>query len=459
MEFNETCLHCTELITGRNLTGLFTLSGHEISAKIYSYEKSFLIDPEHPIFLRTEKNDIVSLHSNIGDPPRQSSRVVPPIRTAYRQDIISNIAIIGHDAWTADDRVKRVTFKVSHTNHLLRHHGKFADLGRVDTVGPNAWLIHRDQATGMWLEARYAAVYEMGWFDAPKEVWPVFAIEFDELPTIHEYIQHVSDYTRFLSFCLGAPLTPSEFHISRLSLDEAIAATGNGTYPGDHGVHYVWPETKVDSRDLWVGGSPVTAWDDDELTAFRACLVNWINRAPTWRKSYALMSACLEKKNEITAERLVHACRWLEEIPLAAVRQAISDDDVDAISAAAAQAANSRGLATDIRHRIAGSIKRLKAETTEEQFRRLVKMVQEKFGSNCLSDGVLPHLKRAINLRGKAAHGHYCPDDDAEFRDFCKSITALEALCILLTAYDLPINAEGIRRMNYNPVVRDYRLS
>lgn len=459
MEGNKTTsLHCTELVTGKNLTGLLTLAADRIRVNIYSYDDLFSIDPEHPIFLLTEKNDIVSLHSNVGSRPGRSSRLIAPVRTIHRQDIISNIAIIGHDPWTVDDRVKRVTFTVKHTNELLMHKGKFANVGRRETMQQDAWLILRDWAAGMRIEARYAAVYEMG-FDAPQKVWPSFGIEFDDPPTIHEYVRHVSDYVRFLSFCLGVPLTPSEFCINRLSLHDVITAMEAEVYPGDHRVHYVWPEAEIESRDLWVGGSPVRAWDDQELAAFRGSLVIWMTRAMTWSKAYALMMESFAKKKEISAERLVSACRWFEEIPLTKARQAISDADIDAISAAAIEAADSRGLAMDIRRRVAGAIKWIKAETAEEQFWRLVKLVQEKFGPDCLPDSAVPHLKQAIAFRGKTAHGHFEPKDEAEFRAFLKSITALEALCMLLMAFDLPINTEGIARMRFNPVIRDYRQS
>jgi hypothetical protein len=60
-------------------------------------------------------------------------------------------------------------------------------------------------------------------------------------------------------------------------------------------------------------------------------------------------------------------------------------------------------------------------------------------------------------LRGKAAHGYFSPEDDAEFRAFVKSVCAMEALCFLLTACDLSITAAGVERAQSNPFIRDYR--
>jgi len=47
-------------------------------------------------------------------------------------------------------------------------------------------------------------------------------------------------------------------------------------------------------------------------------------------------------------------------------------------------------------------------------------MVETKFGKGVLPDETVDHLKRAINFRGKSAHGHFNPESDAEFRAFSK---------------------------------------
>jgi hypothetical protein len=86
-------------------------------------------------------------------------------------------------------------------------------------------------------------------------------------------------------------------------------------------------------------------------------------------------------------------------------------------------------------------------------------LVEAKFGSGVLPPEAVDHLKRAINFRGKSAHGHFHPENDVEFRAFSKSTRAMEALCYLLTGLDLPISAEGSKRVWSNPVLRDYRLA
>jgi hypothetical protein len=65
-------LHCLELVTGKNLTGTVLLSEERISIQIYSFADRFHIKGEHPVFLQTETNDIVSLHSNITTVPEHT---------------------------------------------------------------------------------------------------------------------------------------------------------------------------------------------------------------------------------------------------------------------------------------------------------------------------------------------------------------------------------------------------
>ena len=46
--------------------------------------------------------------------------------------------------------------------------------------------------------------------------------------------------------------------------------------------------------------------------------------------------------------------------------------------------------------------------------------------------------------------------DRAERRAFSNAIRAMEAVCYLLTALELPIHEAGLKRVQRNPVIRDY---
>src|SRR6266581_2152936 len=124
-------LHCVELVTGKSLTGTMLVSDEEIRAEIFSYTGHFHIEVEQPVFLQTETNEIVSLHSNITTIAGTNSRNIAPQRVTRRQEIISNVAVVGHDPWTAEDGVKRVNFQVRHTKQLMRHDAKVKAIGRT----------------------------------------------------------------------------------------------------------------------------------------------------------------------------------------------------------------------------------------------------------------------------------------------------------------------------------------
>ena len=122
--------HCVELVTGERLTGNVLLSDEEISVRIYSFTDHFHVEGERPIYLQTETNEIVSLHSNVTTSAGTHSRNIEPKRTTYRQVVIANIAVVGHDPWTDEDGIRRVVFCVKHTNGLMHHDGKVKAIGR-----------------------------------------------------------------------------------------------------------------------------------------------------------------------------------------------------------------------------------------------------------------------------------------------------------------------------------------
>lgn len=199
------------------------------------------------------------------------------------------------------------------------------------------------------------------------------------------------------------------------------------------------------------------AWDDYELSVLRQCIVFWIERDTKWRSSYILMMNSLTLKNEISANRLIAACKWFEEIPLTKSQNTIAVEHIDTIASAAGEKARELGYKSAITRRIVGSLKAIRMESHKDRFSRLVILLRQRFGYPILPEDVVPQLCRAIEFRGKTAHGHFQPMDKAEFHAFSKSTYAMEAICYLLTALELPIHEKGLQRVQYNPVIRDYR--
>jgi hypothetical protein len=206
-----------------------------------------------------------------------------------------------------------------------------------------------------------------------------------------------------------------------------------------------------------VGGPLFTAWDNEELRALREALITWVRRNADWKNANDQMMHCLASKHEISPDRLLAACKWFEEIPLTKARAAITEEHIAIIAETASLKASELGY-SNTRERIAGALKPLRMQSNEQRFSRLVEQVRERFGPSILGSEAVNHLKNALAFRGKSAHGHYTASDDAEFRNFVKSIYAVEALCFLLMALDLPIAGKGIERANSNQFITDYRM-
>jgi hypothetical protein len=446
---------CQELNTGKGYTGFFYLDAKTISTEICSYDKSFYLVPEKPIFLRTENNQIVSLHSNISTFPGAHSRTIDPEMVTYKQHIISNTAVIGRDRWEKTDKLKRVTFLVKRAKELLKHKEKVDNLAQRKIGDEYDSDLFSETVNGMTIRAGYGARYSFE-FQAATDIWPYLEIEFHNGTTLSEYLDYVGCVVQFLSFSLGAHMKPSDIRISRLSSDELTAAIKADVHPEDYAVEYGWPEIPVENTDLWVGGSLVRAWDNEELAALRECIVVWMGREADWNKANVQMQ-CLASKDKISADRLLAACKWFEEIPLTRAQVVITDEHIQIIAETASEKGAELGYKT-IKNRISGALKSIKTETHDERFSRLVSKVKQKFDPAIVDDSIIMHLKRAIDFRGKSAHGHFSPADDSEFSAFVKSVYAMEALCFLLAAYDLPINAAGFKRAHSNPFIRDYGL-
>lgn len=445
---------CRELNTEKEYKGFFYFDEKSINAEICSFDDFFYIK-DRDIFLHTENNLIISLHDNITNPAGTSSRTEPSMVT-HTQNIISNTAVIGHDKWEKNDPIKRVSFLVKHADDIFKHRDIFDRYIKGKITEDRQSKIFSVNVNGLRINVSYCATYNFE-FKEPRKVWPRVEIEFEEETTLSDYLEHVECITRFLSLSLGVPLIPSDFKICRLSFKDMISAIETNAYPGDYSVKYVWPEIEFCSSDLWVGGSLLRAYDDNELKAFKSCLQLWITRHKDWRKASIQMMRCLSLNGEISSDRLLAACKWFEEIPLTKSKTIISDEDINNIANLASQKALELGY-SDIQSRVSGALKTIKSETHEDRFSRLTKMVKDKFKSEAVGTEIVVHLKKAIEFRGKAAHGHFSPKNEKEYRLFSKSIYAMEALCFLLTAYDLPINNDGIERMHNNPLLKNYRL-
>ena len=160
-------LHCRELDGTR--TGILVLNDETIELYFVGYNEFVHVSEDEPIYVVTEEGNVASLHANVSG--RHSSKGVATkfagkdrgrgsdeYRSIYQGGIISNVALLGVDAWRADDLVRRLSFDVPQTERVLRHLEKVQALGRVSHPSDEELALYRAEAGNVTLTARYAEI-------------------------------------------------------------------------------------------------------------------------------------------------------------------------------------------------------------------------------------------------------------------------------------------------------------
>ncbi len=447
-------VHCVELTTGKRLTGILRFGGDGIQATLVSYDGAALVPTDAAVVLLTEYNSVVSLHSNLSWPADSNLQLEPP-REVQRQHIYSNIAVVGPIAWGGAEQVRRVRFVIDHSKPMLMHEAKVGALARHAEGDEEARELFAEAVEGATVRVGYSRRVSRE-YGPPTvfEINPSFQIEYAESVTIDAYLDTVLAVVRFCAFSMGRHMHPSSIWIGKETRAEWLQSINEGRPGHEFEVLYRWPEVVADGEDETAWGSPLIARNDDELTALRVCLVAWIGRLSEWSNAYELMMIGLRLRGEVSANRLLNAFKWFEEIPLTRYQAALSKDDAELIGAAAA--AKGRELGYDLENRIVGALRTIRTEANEARFARLISLVTTRFGGKVLKADVVEHLNQAVAFRGRCAHRNFVPADDQEQLNFMRSVRALEALCYLLVALDLPIGRDGIGRIRRNKFVSDY---
>ncbi len=427
-----------------------------MAVELYAFDERHLSgDFDHLLVLRLENNTIVSLHNNVAGSAGINHMDLVKRRWTSRRHILSNVVITGDDAWLQSDTVRRISFSIEHAEELLRYSHKFqavveAELG--DVLDTTLFVL---SAAGMTVKAWYPASSDLT-FKRATHITVRYGIEFDEPRDLTSYMPEMLRLVQFVSAAMGHRFTPSNIHLSRLSDTEQLAAVDAGTGYREHKVHYIWASDAPKSN-IWIGNSFAHVRDETELAAFQDCLKAWLERDSAWRSAANMMMGSLALQRVMSGDRLMTACRWLENIPGADSEMAVSDDDIDAIARVASAEAENRGH-KDYQSRIAGVIRsQLKKESNSERFTRLHHSICHKFGNDALEPDIITNLLRAMQFRGRIAHGDFEPDNEAEYRSFARSVYVMEAMCYLLTIRDLPMSLEGIQRAKGQQIVANFR--
>jgi len=449
--------HCREETTGLALTGFFHIERDTIEAEFFSYAKYFHLDCEDCLVLRTEENHVVSLHDNI--PGGTGTNSAQPSLLTYNAIVISNLAVMGRDPWSPTDFVHQVFFRITHTDDTLKHMPTFDRVVQTKIGTDINTEIFSARVANATISASYNYSGKTG-YDYPHDVRAALAVEFDAPQTLVQYRRFVQAIVRFFSAVVGIPLNAFDIGISRLDEREQRTAIEARTYYGNHKVFEIQDAHELNRNRvrLWGGCQFAHSRTDNELNALVACLVEWMRREPVWTGPTVLMMESMRMDRVMSADRLLTACKWFEEIPGTRSIPAIKGEDIQTLAKLTGEKAVELGY-SDIAGRVAGAIKGLSKETRMQQLERVVAEVRTVFGNDCLDSDIVTYLAKAYGFRGRAAHGHFSPADDREYSEFAKSVHAMECISYLLTIKELPMLDGGRRRVLSNPLVRAYKTT
>lgn len=447
-------VYCQELVSKSNISGRFTYSRDDgLLTELFSFGEYIHIKPEVPLYLLTEQLETISLFDSFGGPGQKHTG--EPLNTLHYHVIHSNLALAGPDKWSLSDQVRRIGFSVPEALGVLRNQNKIDRLKMSQhEKDDDGWLLLNLKANGKVIRLSYQAQYSWDG-DEPKQVTPRFEIEFDEPIPVWEYSRQIQEILSFLSFALGIRVSPVDISISRISLDEFLRRVESQEHVKDHRILSLWSSDNIEAGDINFYGAPVNSYDDKEIMALGQCLARWIDRSESWYDSYILMISCFFLRHEISGERLMTACRWLEAIPTAKPEVAVSDSDLEAIVDAAFRAADLLEAKIE-KQRIKGALRPTRFENRMQHMERLLDLAWLGRRLPRSKEEFLRHLKSAQFLRGRAAHGLLELDDERDFRECARAIAAVEALCFMLTASELPLCENGRDRLPRHRVIENY---
>jgi hypothetical protein len=445
--------HCREESTG--CTGQFSITDRGMTLKLFDYDEFFHVKSGVVYHARLENSSTVSLYDTVTGGAGSSSVFGQDPNTTHFADIHSDTVVLGYRPWEPTDPIRRVWFRINKSKDLLRNLPavrRFAKRSSSMLSGDSR--LFELSCQGVVVRCWYvgSGSFELGL----SEWWPNFELEFLEPRHIGNYLADVHRILRFFSAAAGFQLTPSEICISRVSGNESEKQTDGG--PDDqHVVEYLWRQPTVREYDLHSLNSFVSAGDARAIKTMVACLTAWLDRPPEWEEASTLMMGSLGLHDEISGDRLLMACRWLDKIPGTLAEPALNDDDVAKITNAAVQEATKIGQVA-LARRIAGSLRYLRYESNRDRFLRLIRKVKRRFPDNPVDEAALPHLLRAQELRGAVAHGLF-DVDKGNALELQRAFTSMECLSYLLMIEDLPLTAASRRRATSSRVVRDYQYA
>lgn len=435
--------------------GIFTIGGGDIQLRLVRFDRSFHVPDEAHLEARTEANWTASLFDTVPGGTRQIGHTDC---VTYHQKMFVNTALIGWDAWSPDDRVRRTQFRVPEAELLLRHRPTFAGLSNSAFRDPPNQEAFDVPVAGGRVRVYYAASGSMS-SDYPRDVWPVVEMEFEDGISLQELRSRTLTMLRFLSATASTRLRAREQIVSRLSRDEWLTAAESGNHPNDYSVYYY--EGVNDRKTPRATGAPYTAFafiqDDAERAAFAACLQTWFARNADWEGAASAMMEAFAMHDVMSPARLLNATRWIEATPGMKPVPAMAENHILALSRLVNRHAVKFGY-NAITGRLRNSMRQIANEQNAQRFTRLVSELKAFYGHQVVGDDLAEWVAEAFTWRGKAAHRPMIGNTEAEYERFAKATHAAECFAYLMLLRDLPMSDAGRTRIVSAELVEIYRV-
>lgn len=446
--------HCIELSSGEQFSGTLSISNSSIELQLYGFDEHPHCNCESPIFLHKQKNEIVSLHANISMGNFRHGG--PAEKFVVGEKIESGVAIIGNSKWQSVDRVKRVSFSIPDADKLLEDPQVIERIISKEILDYSDSLVFSIELSILRISLRYDITWYGGGYTR-HSIKPRFEIEFRDSQDLTNYLAYVLKVAQYLSYCSGKFMSSADIKISSLSETERHEAIRQNVYSTDFGAFYSWGtvEEASSSRTGFAIGY-LSVINEKRKTLFKESLSAWLSQEKNWENAFRSIMPSLRQTGILSGDRLMAAFRWFEQIPTTRSKQTLTDKEIARILCSARSVISELGLSEN---RLEGVLKTIKNESNSERISRLVNEVATVFGSSVFPIEVVKHLEAAMGFRNRCAHGHFEPADDDEFKQFHLATAAMEALCFLLVAKQLPLPTNVNETFRHAPFVYNYRIA
>jgi hypothetical protein len=433
--------------------GIFSIDGTDIRLRLVHFDEHFHVSDEAPLKVRTEANWTASLFDTISE---GAGHIMCADRVAFSQNVLVNTALIGWDAWTADDRVRRTQFRVFEVELFLRHWPTFKGLLDSQFGKASNQEAFDVPVAGGCVRVQYNASGNTQ-SHYPRDVWAVVEMEFDEGISLSAMRNRSITMLRFLSAVASTHLQAREQIVSRLTRNEWLTAVKAREHPLDYSVYYYEGDKKNTSPGGRRGPHCAFAhlYDDTERNAFIACLQVWFSRNADWEGAASAMMSTFALHDEMSPERLLNATKWIEATPGTKPQPAMSEDHILALCKLVSRNAEKLGYGV-IAGRLRNSLRQIANEQNAQRFARLVSELKTFYGDQVVGDDLAEWVAEAFSWRGRAAHRPMIGYTEVEYKRLFKAIQAAECFAYLMLIRDLPMSDTGRKRVASAELVERY---